>query len=985
MHTILGETQNQFSLTRTALGTGGRAKSKFLSAIAFRWSIAAVFALWVFAARAPAQPVQAAKPASMSGVYNGSYTGAQGTIKFKLSVTQQDNGTLAGSFTLYLPDVSDTKPYTCNIRGRYFPANRMVQLTRGRWETAPPAGVDMLGMNGFFDPTGGNGAGQIAGRLRGRPASQFEAVRDVDESAKFAGVTAAKQPAAAPATGVARQVPEPVAARTAAPRAPSPPAPAAPAATGPTAINGVYTGEFRRSDGNLKLKLSIKSTDDGSLTALFTFDPPANKGSSITYKLTGEYVAKSHAYGLASSPFEFTTIEPVGSGAQDAQAASKATAVHIGITGPGAIYGSMTGSNPGSGEFHIGWISATIDRAQSADLDKAMLSQGSGTSTAVPVAPVVHPSFEGVYNGTYADKKGPIKFKLTLWLQRENRAAAGQLVSSDIGGLLTLYLPDASGSTAYTSVLKGFYAATSRALQVTSGRWEPPAPVGLRMAGLQGQFDPDGGNNATQISGFMADLSNSKFEAIRDADESAGLDIEHLRNPVRPGIEGVFNGTYTRASGPPTKFKLTITHNYDGPSGLAGMATIYLPINAGTKAYTYDLIGVDTGRDTFQLRVHDWDSIPPRDFQEFRSMGFKGMVVVDLVKNTARIGSVPAAGSVASEFIPEFEATWDATESADIKGAIAAQQAVGNADQIAAMKARDQTMKDAPPKQLPSTDLVHKSRAYWDGYQTDMLREVFDGGFGAAIDEDQLFEKLFCTYVESYSDRYAALLPAGHQTVTITEKTNRKFDQFGNLVSEGVRTATVEMDARFVDKYRQFYAALTSKGEGLRGALAAMQPGGAQRMMNDLMALARDIQMFFANHDAKSAAMRQLNENFLRAINGEPSLQQADGKIDGAQAESDKDLPPGRYARFVDGANAYFRERAKDNPTKFGNSSSHDTALCQRLAELYQSGMSREEDYYYANDFAGRFLPIMGSRASCPDPAWPQLHPAVEQAIAEIK
>jgi hypothetical protein len=118
---------------------------------------------------------------------------------------------------------------------------------------------------------------------------------------------------------------------------------------------------------------------------------------------------------------------------------------------------------------------------------------------------------------------------------------------------------------------------------------------------------------------------------------------------------------------------------------------------------------------------------------------------------------------------------------------------------------------------------------------------------------------------------------------------------------------------------------------------------------------------------------------------GDPSLQQADGKIDGALAESDKDLPPGRYARFVDGANAFFRERARANPVKFGSSSSHDTALCQRTAELYDSKMTREEEYYYANDFGSRFLPIMGQRASCPDPAWPQLHPVVEQCIAEIR
>jgi hypothetical protein len=131
--------------------------------------------------------------------------------------------------------------------------------------------------------------------------------------------------------------------------------------------------------------------------------------------------------------------------------------------------------------------------------------------------------------------------------------------------------------------------------------------------------------------------------------------------------------------------------------------------------------------------------------------------------------------------------------------------------------------------------------------------------------------------------------------------------------------------------------------------------------------------------------MLHLIQSGLPAITGEPSLQQADGKIDGAQAETDKDLPPGRYARFVDGANAYFRERAKADPVKFGSSSSHDTAFCQHLAELCQSDMSRQEEYYYANDFEGRFAQIMGTRANCPDPAWPRLHPDVEKCIEEVR
>ncbi|HSU66371.1 MAG TPA: hypothetical protein VLJ39_05850 [Tepidisphaeraceae bacterium] len=110
--------------------------------------------------------------------------------------------------------------------------------------------VIMAGMTGVFDPAGGNGAGQISGKMQGRPGPQFQAIRDADESAKMLA-----------------------------------------GAASPTAINGVYTGEFKRSDGTMKLKLSIKSTDDGSLTGVFTYELPRKPGSFITYKLTGKYVA----------------------------------------------------------------------------------------------------------------------------------------------------------------------------------------------------------------------------------------------------------------------------------------------------------------------------------------------------------------------------------------------------------------------------------------------------------------------------------------------------------------------------------------------------------------------------------------------------------------------------------------------------------------------------------------------------------------------
>ncbi len=806
-------------------------------AIALGWSKTALFTLWVFACSAPAQPVPDAKATATSGVYNGTYAGEQGPIKFKLAVTQQDNGTLAGTFTLYLPDGADTKAYTCDIRGRYIPANRMVQVLRGKWETPPPGGVDMLGMNGVFDPGGAKGAGQISGRMRARPAPEFQAIRDPAESAKM---VIAKKEAVPPASPGAQPARSPSDSKPAA----SPPSATVAAAdvTSPTAINGVYTGTYQCVDGAVKAKFILKSTADGALTGLFTFDLPAWAGARpATYKLTGKYVAGNRW------PFQFTTVEPLGAPAPEAYAmtgvfaAFRQGALVQGRNGmeyslnPDHIFGSTPGKASVS-------FDATRDKTESADLDKVMDAQASAATAVRTTAPAAAP-------------------------------------------------------------------------------------------------------------------------------------VARLHS-----IEGVYNGTFELSQGPPIKFKLIITQT--GGGKLAGVATVYLPANSGEKAYTYSVDGVnDPAHHLFELYARDWNTAPPKDFEK---TGFNGTFAADVAHNAARIFG-PA------RFGPKFRATWDATESADIKLAIATQKGVKlpttqelaaqAAAHAAAMKAHDETVKNAPPKQLASKDLVRKSKAYWDDYQNDMTREVFDGGFGADIDENLMFEELFCSYVDMFSGRCAANLPAKHETVTVTRYHGMK-DGTGQWKSVPVESWTVEVDSRFAPKYREFVHSLGSSGQGLRTALAAMSSGLSPReLANEMMAPARDMDRFFADHPANSAAMRQLTENFLRGATKQPSLQQAGEKIEGAAAETDKDLPPGRFARFVDGANAFYRDPA--NAKYAGH---NDTQFCQALAMRYQFKMTKEEEYYYANDFKARFFDqIMQPQDSGTDPEWPLLHPVVEECITKFR
>src|SRR5213082_786503 len=54
-------------------------------------------------------------------------------------------------------------------------------------------------------------------------------------------------------------------------------------------------------------------------------------------------------------------------------------------------------------------------------------------------------------------------------------------------------------------------------------------------------------------------------------------------------------------------------------------------------------------------------------------------------------------------------------------------KAVGDADLVAALKAREEVLKNAKPAQLASKDLVRKSHAYWDRFHSDFRSE---GGRG---------------------------------------------------------------------------------------------------------------------------------------------------------------------------------------------------------------------------------------------------------------
>ena len=265
----------------------------------------------------------------------------------------------------------------------------------------------------------------------------------------------------------------------------------------------------------------------------------------------------------------------------------------------------------------------------------------------------------------------------------------------------------------------------------------------------------------------------------------------------------------------------------------------------------------------------------------------------------------------------------------------------------------------APPSTAPG-GLVRKSAAYWSRYKSDIIRQVFDGGFGADIDEDGQFHILFTGYVEQFSDSCRAYVPTPFEKETITHTVD------GRPVS----SREIDIDLRFWPKYHQF----TNLGDlSAKSKSDAIGVVTGRTSLSTYLDPAMDIIKFFSTETCKSAAMRQLTENLLRGATGKPSLQTAGASIAGAAAESDKSPAP-RFAHFVDGCNAFFRY-----PRTSRFAPSDPTGYCRCLSNGYQGVMTPAEDVLYANNYEDKFqggiAQPWGYGLSKSDPAWPRLNP----------
>lgn len=278
------------------------------------------------------------------------------------------------------------------------------------------------------------------------------------------------------------------------------------------------------------------------------------------------------------------------------------------------------------------------------------------------------------------------------------------------------------------------------------------------------------------------------------------------------------------------------------------------------------------------------------------------------------------------------------------------------------------------PHPQPGTgNVVRKSKAYWDDYRSDIIRQIFDGGFGSDVSSSTQFRLLYSSYVENFSKRCRAYLPADHTALTVTP-IKRKSDRYGHTIEErNGSSVTLQVDPRFAPKYRQYVSSLGSSSENLGTVLGVLS---GKVSMSTYVDPDADMDQFFVTEKCQSASMHQMGENLLRAANSQPSLQESGATIAGAAAETDKSAPVGRFTHLVDGCNAFYRDPKNARFRKLDTD-----AWCKCLDEQLHYDMSAEEQAAYANDFTRFRQEIGGPREASSPPAWARLNPKFERCV----
>lgn len=151
-------------------------------------------------------------------------------------------------------------------------------------------------------------------------------------------------------------------------------------------------------------------------------------------------------------------------------------------------------------------------------------------------APIAPPTaITGVYDGQYRCARGPVNLTLTL-------VAPGD---GSLTGVFTFDLPANSRTRTASYTVSGRYDAATGGFRLVPVKWEPPAPPGFVMVGMEGAFNP----SAEQVSGKITYPTCTTFEATRNKVQSAALAKRPAVTPAAPAAGSApANANQTSAS-----------------------------------------------------------------------------------------------------------------------------------------------------------------------------------------------------------------------------------------------------------------------------------------------------------------------------------------------------------------------------------------------------------------------------------------------------
>lgn len=190
---------------------------------------------------------------------------------------------------------------------------------------------------------------------------------------------------------------------------------------------------------------------------------------------------------------------------------------------------------------------------------------------------------------------------------------------------------------------------------------------------------------------------------------------------------------------------------------------------------------------------------------------------------------------------------------------------------------------------------VYKNEAYWNGFKSPTLRQIFDG---TTPNLDKNSPQIIEAAQAFWRNKYSSCRNEIRSPYVKFTRHSVQIDSAGNNINrEKTPSETIWIDKRFAEYYEYYNDEYdrwknTSQSEALTSALSiALNPKKAMEDMSRLIKIAEDtrydVQRIFTLESCASPVLRQLEENLYRELSNKASVQASGFRISGASTASD--------------------------------------------------------------------------------------------------